>query len=125
MSNSICRAVPLGVLGGLSADESQLLGIELGMFGVSEMNMAVYGEEVLKSTTLSNLFGLSTGRHPPPPNMLGLVLVCTECRMQSKQRHSTRSDSIVRAHEQCGLQARTFWGLRKGCSTHVLGSCSC
>ena len=50
------------MIGGLSHDESQLLGIEMGIFGESVMNTAVYGQELQPSTFMSKLFGLSTGQ---------------------------------------------------------------
>ena len=56
--------MPLRVIGGLSHDESQLLGIEMGVFGETIMNTACYGQELQPSTFMSKLFGLSTGQLP-------------------------------------------------------------
>lgn len=53
--------MPLRVIGGVSHDESQLLGIEMGIFGETIMNTACYGQELQPSTVTSKLFGLSTG----------------------------------------------------------------
>jgi len=53
--------MPFSVIGGLSASEAQLLGLELGMFRESIMNTAMYGDEVHAPTAMSKLFGLSTG----------------------------------------------------------------
>ena len=54
--------MPLRVIGGVSHEEFQLLGIEMGIFGESVMNTACYGQELQPSTFMSKLFGLSTGK---------------------------------------------------------------
>lgn len=55
--------MPLRVIGGVSHEESQMLGIDMAMYEESSMKTAVYGQEIQPSSFMSKLFGLSTGKH--------------------------------------------------------------
>lgn len=60
-----CRAMPLGVMGGVSSEETQLLGGGMAMYGETTVDTSIFGDDLGDPTSCSAaFFGLSTGPLP-------------------------------------------------------------
>lgn len=86
--------MPLGILGGVSSEESRLLGGGMEAFGEATLDSAIYGDDRASGTSCAaTFFGLSTGEEQSATYSqwlimaLGCNLSCNSCNVA--HRHNT------------------------------------
>lgn len=78
--------MPLGVMGGVSSEEAQLLGGGMAVYGETTVDTSIFGDDLGDPTSCSAaFFGLSTGKasllHHQPVHFTLDVEGCRNCKI--------------------------------------------